>query len=237
MTSRKQLELYGATTPNVAKVYFMLKQLNEPFEYKNISIKNGDQFTPEFVKINPNSKVPAIVDFDDKGEPIPLFESGNILLYLANKHHKFIPDPKDVRAHSEVVGWLFWQMASLGPNLGTWNHFHHYAPEQIEYAKNRYHKEVQRLFKVLESELEKHKYVGSDSLSVADFSIFPWIKYASSLPAHGVEQFPKITDYIARLRKEIPSTADWEALEAAEKAKATPMTDEEKKILFGIDKK
>lgn len=167
------LDLYYWPTPNGWKVSIFLEETGLPYKVIPINIGAGDQFKPEFLEISPNNKMPAIVDSDGPdGQPLTLFESGAILLYLAEKTGQFIPSqPRD---RYTVIQWLMFQMGGIGPMLGQAHHFRQYAPEQIPYAVNRYTNEATRLYRVLNKQLEKVEFVAGD-YSIADMAIFPWI--------------------------------------------------------------
>jgi GST-like protein len=153
----------------------MLEECGLPYRVHPINIGAGDQFRPEFLKISPNNKIPAIVD--DKGpdgQPISLFESGAILLYLAAKTGKFLP--RTDRQKFEVLQWLMFQMGGVGPMLGQTHHFRIYAPEKIEYAVNRYTNETKRLYGVMDKQLATHRYIAGDAYTIADIAIFPWLR-------------------------------------------------------------
>ncbi|MBD2043117.1 glutathione S-transferase N-terminal domain-containing protein [Microcoleus sp. FACHB-672] len=163
------IELYTFTTPNGRKASIMLEETGLPYNTHKIDITKNDQFTPEFIAINPNSKIPAIVD-NDAG--ITVFESGAILIYLAEKTGKFLPT--DTKNRIQVIQWLMFQMASVGPMFGQLNHFKRFAPEKIPYAIERYEKETLRLYSVLDKQLENHEYICGD-YSIADMAIYPWV--------------------------------------------------------------
>lgn len=167
------LDLYYWPTPNGWKVSIMLEEIELPYTVRPVNIMAGDQFKPEFLEISPNNKMPAIVDPDGPdGQPIALFESGAILLYLADKTGKLIPaQPRD---RYTVIQWLMFQMGGVGPMLGQAHHFRQYAPEKISYAIDRYTNEATRLYKVLNKQLGKAEYIAGD-YSIADIAIFPWI--------------------------------------------------------------
>jgi GST-like protein len=168
------LDLYYWTTPNGHKITIFLEETSIPYSIKPINIGKGDQFKPEFLKISPNNRIPAIVDNDpaDGGGPLSIFESGAILEYLADKTGKFLP--RDVRGRAEVMQWLFWQMGGLGPMLGQNHHFRGYSVEKIPYAIERYTKETERLYGVLDERLEDREYVAGE-YSIADMACYPWI--------------------------------------------------------------
>ena len=168
------IELYSWATPNGHKIHIMLEETGLKYNVHGVDIGRGEQFEPAFLKISPNNRIPAIVDTEGPdGKPLSLFESGAILLYLAEKTGKFIP--KDKRGHYEVLQWLMWQMGNVGPMLGQAHHFRGYAPEKIEYAINRYTNEANRLYGVLDRRLNDRAYVAGD-YSIADMAIFPWLR-------------------------------------------------------------
>jgi len=170
------IDLYYWTTPNGHKITIFLEETGLPYKLIPVNISRGDQFKPEFLAIAPNNRIPAIVDHApvDGGAPLPMFESGAILLYLAEKTGRFIP--RDMRARLECVQWLFWQMAGLGPMNGQTHHFAHSAPEKVPYAIDRYVRESGRLYAVLDKRLADREYVAGD-YSIADIACFPWIRY------------------------------------------------------------
>lgn len=167
------INLYYWPTPNGWKVSIMLEETETPYHVIPVDIRAGDQFQPEFLKISPNNKMPVIVDHNGPdGNPISLFESGAILLYLADKTNRFIPsNPRD---RYIVIQWLMFQMGGIGPMLGQAHHFRQYAPEKIPYAIDRYTNEATRLYSVLDKQLSQVEYVAGD-YSIADIAIFPWI--------------------------------------------------------------
>jgi GSH-dependent disulfide-bond oxidoreductase len=163
------IDFYTFTTPNGRKVSILLEEVGLPYTSHVIDIRKGDQFTPEFVAINPNSKIPAIVDQDNG---LAVFESGAILIYLAEKAGQFLPT--ETKARFQVLEWLMLQMGSIGPMFGQLNHFRTYAPEHIPYAINRYETETLRLYSVLDKQLAAHEFVCGD-YSIADMAIYPWV--------------------------------------------------------------
>jgi GST-like protein len=169
------IEVYSWATPNGHKVHIMLEECGLPYRVIPVDIGAGDQFKPEFIAISPNNKIPAIVDPDGPdGKPYSLFESGAILLYLAGKAGKLLPD--SVTGRYDVLQWLMFQMGSVGPMLGQAHHFRIYAPEKIEYAVNRYTNEAKRLYAVMDTRLAKSKYIAGAEYSIADIAIFPWLR-------------------------------------------------------------
>lgn len=163
------IDLYTFTTPNGRKPAIMLEEVGLTYQTLEIDITKGEQFTPEFIAINPNSKIPAIIDHDTE---ITVFESGAILIYLAEKTNRFIPS--DLAGRTKVIEWVMFQMASVGPMMGQLNHFKRFAPEKISYAIERYEKEVYRIFSVLESQLKDQEYIAGE-YSIADIATYPWV--------------------------------------------------------------
>ena len=169
------IDLYTWPTPNGHKIHIMLEECKLPYRVHAVNIGTGDQFQPDFLKISPNNKIPAMVDSDGPdGRPISLFESGAMLIYLAAKTGKFMP--KGDRAKYEVLQWLMFQMGGVGPMLGQAHHFRIYAPEKIEYAVNRYTNEAKRLYGVMDKRLQTSPWIGGKSYSIADMAIFPWLR-------------------------------------------------------------
>ena len=169
------IEVYSWATPNGHKVHIMLEECGLPYRAHAVDIGAGDQFKPEFLAISPNNKIPAIVDPEGPdGQPISLFESGAILLYLAGKTGRFLP--ADTRGRYEVLEWLMFQMGGVGPMLGQAHHFRIYAPEKVPYAIERYTNEARRLYGVMNRRLAKSPYIGGADYSIADIAIFPWLR-------------------------------------------------------------
>ena len=168
------IDLYYWTTPNGHKITIFLEEVGLPYTIKPVNISKGEQFTAEFLAISPNNRIPAIVDHApaDGGLPLAVFESGAILQYLARKTRKLLP--ADLRRHSEVMQWLFWQTSGLGPMLGQNHHFAHYAPEALPYAIDRYVKETERLYAVLDHRLRDREFI-AEVYSIADIGCYPWI--------------------------------------------------------------
>jgi len=172
---KKLIDLYSTATPNGHKVHIMLEECGLAYRSHHIDIGNGDQFTPEFLKISPNNKIPAIIDSDGPdGKEMSLFESGAILVYLASKVGKFLGDTD--REKFTTLQWLMFQMGGVGPMLGQAHHFRIYAPEKIEYAVNRYTNEAKRLYGVIDRRLAESKYLAGDSYTIADIATFPWLR-------------------------------------------------------------
>ncbi len=170
------IELYSWATPNGHKVHILLEELGLEYRVHPIDIGNGDQFDPDFLKISPNNRIPAIVDPDGPGgEPLALMESGAILFYLAEKHGRFLP--AEGQGRYRTMQWLMWQMGGLGPMLGQAHHFLQYAPEKIDYAQKRYANEANRLYGVLDKRLGESRYLAGDDYSIADMAAWPWTRY------------------------------------------------------------
>ena len=168
------IDLYTWPTPNGHKVHIMLEETGLPYTVHAIDITTGDQFTPEFLKISPNNKMPAMIDQDGpEGKPYSLFESGAMLLYLTEKTGKFMP--RDMAGRYTVIQWLMFQMGGVGPMLGQAHHFRMYAPEKIEYAINRYTNEATRFYRVIDKRLGEVEYLAG-AYSIADMATFPWLR-------------------------------------------------------------
>jgi GSH-dependent disulfide-bond oxidoreductase len=183
------IDVYYWTTPNGHKITIFLEEAGLQYKIIPINIGKGEQFKADFLAVAPNNRIPAIVDHApaDGGKPISIFESGAILLYLADKTGKFIS--KDLRSRNEVLEWLFWQMAGLGPMAGQYNHFGNYAPEKLPYAVDRYRNEVNRLYGVMNKRLADRGYLGGD-YSIADMASFPWV--APERQGQNIEDFPHL---------------------------------------------
>ncbi len=184
------IDLYTWGTPNGRKVSIMLEEVGLPYAVHPIDIGKGDQFTADYVAINPNSKIPAIVDQDGpEGKPLALFESGAILVYLAEKTGRFLPT--EARGRYETLQWLMFQMGGIGPMFGQAHHFRRFAPEQIPYAVERYSKETRRLYGVLDKRLTHLPFVTGD-YSIADMAIFPWCQRADWQGVDLAAEFPNV---------------------------------------------
>ena len=165
------IDLYTASTPNGRKISVMLEEVELPYNVKHLSLSKLEQKDDSYLLINPNGRIPAIVDHDNDG--FSVFESGAILIYLAEKTGRFLPS--DVKGRSTVIQWLMFQMAGIGPMQGQANVFHRYAPERIEYAVSRYQRETKRLYEVLDDRLRDYEYIAGDNYSIADIATYPWI--------------------------------------------------------------
>lgn len=189
------IELYYWPTPNGWKVSIFLEETGTPYVLKPVNIGKGEQFEPDFLKISPNNRMPAIIDPDGPdGKPVNVFESGAILQYLGRKTGQFYP--KDERARVMVEEWVYWQVGGLGPMAGQAHHFRNYAPEQIQYGIDRYTNEVHRLYGVLDTQLKDRDYIAGD-YSIADMAIWPWV-----LPdgqGQDIEEFPNLKAWLQRV--------------------------------------
>jgi GST-like protein len=221
------IDLYTWPTPNGHKIHIMLEECVLPYTVHGVDIGDGDQFRPEFLKISPNNKIPAIVDSEGPdGKPISVFESGAILLYLAGKTGKFLP--QDVRGKYLALEWLMFQMGGFGPMLGQTHHFRIYAPEKIEYAINRYTNETKRLYGVLDKRLSQAPYVAGD-YSIADMALFPWSR---SYTNQGVDlaDYPNVQRWFDAINAR---PAVQKALQVLADRRKPLMNDKAKETLFG----
>jgi len=203
------IQLYSLGTPNGWKVSIALEELGLPYEAHTIDIRKGDQFKEDFIKVNPNSKIPAIVDPNGPdGQPLNVFESGAILLYLAEKTGKLIP--ADPRKRLETIQWLFFQMAGVGPMFGQLGHFTKYAPEKIPYAIERYSKEAKRILGVLDKQLEGKEYIIGSEYTIADIATFPWVicldKFYGARETLDLASFKNVEAWVTRCTVK-PATA------------------------------
>lgn len=225
------LDLYYWTTPNGHKITVFLEESGLPYRLLPINIGKGEQFAADFLRIAPNNRIPAIVDHApaDGGGPLSLFESGAILLYLAEKSGQFLPG--DLRGRQEVSQWLFWQMAGLGPMAGQNHHFSGYAPEKIPYAIDRYVKETARLYAVLDRRLADREFIAG-AYSIADMACYPWI-VPHEKQSQNLADFPHLQRWFATIQAR---PAVQRAYRLAEQINPAPaLSDEAKKILFGQD--
>jgi len=224
------IDLYYWPTPNGHKVTMFLEEAGLAYRLVSVNIGAGEQFRPDFLKISPNNRMPAIVDVEpaDGGEPISLFESGAILLYLAEKTGRYIP--ADVRGRKTVLEWLFWQVAGLGPMAGQNHHFSRYAPEKIPYAIDRYVKETNRLYGVLDRRLAEHEFIAGDDYTIADMAAYPWI-VPWAAQQQDLADFPNLKRWFEAVAAR-PATR--RAYERADDFPPAPaISDEQRRILFG----
>jgi GSH-dependent disulfide-bond oxidoreductase len=214
------IDLYYWTTPNGHKITMFLEEVALPYNIIPINIAKGEQFQPEFLKISPNNRIPAIVDREpaDGGEPISIFESGAILEYLADKTGKLIP--KNIRGRAEVLQWLFWQMGGLGPMAGQNHHFSQYAPEKIPYAINRYVNETGRLYGVLNKQLSDREFIAGD-YSIADIACYPWI-VPYERQNQKLEDFPNLQRWFEAIKARPATIRAYERAKAFENQQISP---------------
>jgi len=222
------IDVYSAATPNGHKVHIMLEECGLPYRVHHINIGEGDQFTPEFLAISPNNKIPAIIDSDGPdGKPISLFESGAILVYLAGKTGKFLGATD--RQKFITLQWLMFQMGGVGPMLGQTHHFRIYAPEKIEYAINRYTNEAKRLYGVIDTQLSKNAYLAGNEYTIADIATFPWLR---SWKNQGIDwaEYPHAKRWFDEI-SERPAVKRGVEILASERK---PLTDDKaRELLFG----
>jgi GST-like protein len=222
------IDLHYWPTPNGHKITIFLEEVGLTYQIKPVNIGKGEQFQPDFLKIAPNNRMPAIVDQvpADGGAPLSVFESGAILTYLAEKTGKFLPH--ELRGRVRVLEWLNWQMGGLGPMAGQNHHFAHYAPEKIPYAIDRYVKETNRLYGVLDRQLAQHAFVAGD-YSIADMACYPWI-VPHERQAQKLEDFPQVKRWFDAMqaRPAVIRAYAW-----GDKIRNEGMTEEARKNLFG----
>lgn len=222
------IELHSWGTPNGHKITIFLEEAGLPYRLHPINIGKGEQFAPAFLAISPNNRIPAIVDTDpaDGQGPLSVFESGAILTYLADKTGKFLP--RDTRARTGVLEWLFWQVGGLGPMAGQNGHFNHYAPEKVPYAIERYTKETTRLYGVLNQQLAGRDYIAGD-YSIADMAAYPWI-VPHEQHRQTIGDFPHLKAWFERVGHR---PAVQKVYANAKASYAALLTDEERANLFG----
>lgn len=223
------IELHYWPTPNGHKVTIFLEETGLPYEIKPVDISSGDQFKPDFLRFSPNNRMPAIIDHApaDGGEPITVFESGAILVYLADKTGRFLP--QETRARKMVLEWLFWQVGGIGPMAGQNHHFVQYAPETVPYAMNRYVNETNRLYGVLERRLQGREWL-ADDYSIADMAVYPWVVPWKS-QRQDLDAFPNLRRWFDTMRARPAVRAAYEKGKPWSSRPA--VTEEGKKLLFG----
>lgn len=223
------IDLFYWTTPNGHKITIFLEETRLPYAIKAVNIAKGEQFHPEFLEISPNNRIPAIVDHDPAvgGGPLAVFESGAILQYLAEKTGQLIP--ANPRGRSEVMQWLFWQMSGLGPMLGQNHHFSRYAPEPIPYALERYRKETERLYSILDHRLRQREFIAGP-YSIADIASYPWI-VPHAQQGITLDEFPDLKRWFDTVGAR---PAVKRAYELATRINTAPtVTDAARSVLFG----
>lgn len=199
------IDLYYAPTPNGHKITLFLEEAELPYRLIRVDINKGEQFKPQFLDISPNNKIPAIVDHqpEDGGAPFSLFESGAILLYLAEKSGKLLSG--ELRERHTTLQWLFWQVGGLGPMLGQNHHFNHFAPQPVPYAIELYQVETQRLYSVLNQRLASHPWIAGDHYSIADIACWPWVN-SHVRQRIDLATYPAVQNWFERIRQR-PATA------------------------------
>ena len=225
------IELYYWTTPNGHKITMFLEETGLAYRIVPVNIGTGAQFDPKFLGISPNNRIPAIVDHAPKagGGPLSVFESGAILLYLAEKTGRLLP--AELRGRFEVIQWLFWQMAGLGPMAGQNHHFSRYAPERIPYALERYVKETNRLYGVLNRRLADRAFIAGD-YSIADIAAYPWI-VPYEAQGQKLEDFPHLKRWFQAIHDRPATVRAYEKAKEVNPDTQAPLTEEARRILFG----
>jgi GST-like protein len=226
------IDFYFWPTPNGLKVKLFLEEAQLPYRVYLVNLGKGEQFAPDFLEVSPNNRIPAIVDHapPDRGAPLPLFESGAILWYLADKKtQRFLP--ADPRGRLVALQWLFWQMAGLGPMAGQNGHFRVYAPLRVPYAIERYTRETQRLYGVLNQRLARHEYIG-DEYSIADMACYPWVVPHAS---HGVDlaQYPHLRRWYDAIAARPATQRTYAGVEDVYASRPAALPDEVRQVLFG----
>ncbi|MDQ8023396.1 MAG: glutathione binding-like protein [Moraxellaceae bacterium] len=227
------IDLYYWTTPNGHKITMFLEEAGVPYRILPVAIGKGEQFKPEFLAIAPNNRIPAIVDHAPAGggEPVSIFESGAILLYLADKLGTLIP--QDLRGRTEAVQWLFWQMGGLGPMAGQNHHFTQYAPEKLPYAVERYVKETARLYAVLNKRLADREFVAGE-YSIADIASYPWI-VPHERQQQKLEDFPHLKRWFDTIAARPATQRAYARAKEVNPGEKPSVDDESRKVLFGQD--
>ena len=224
----KPIDLYTWPTPNGHKIHIMLQETGTPYRVIPIDIGAGDQFKPDFLKISPNNKMPAMVDPEGPdGKPFALAESGAMLFYLASKTGKFLP--KNVADRWKVMQWTMFQMGHIGPMLGQAHHFLGYAPEKIEYAMNRYKNEANRLYGVLEKRLSASPWLACKEYTIADMATMPWLRFPERQGVN-IDEYPRVKEWRDRIA-ERPAVK--RALQVLADRRRTEMTQQQRENLFG----
>ena len=226
------IDLYYWPTPNGHKITLFLEEAGLEYAIKPVDIGKGAQFEADYLAISPNNKMPAIVDHApaDGGVPVSVFESGAILLYLADKTQRFIPG--DLRGRNTVLEWLFWQMAGLGPMTGQHGHFSVYAPEKVAYAMERYRREAGRLLGVLDKRLDSRTFIAGDDYSIADMACYPWIDPYGDAPLDMVP-FANVRRWRDTIRERPATQRAYARAKQVNPDRGKPLGEEERKVLFG----
>jgi GST-like protein len=225
------IDLYFSPTPNGLKAKLFLEEAGLDYRVVPVSLSRGEQFQPEFLAISPNNKIPAIVDHAPVGgdAPLALFESGAILLYLAEKIGRFIPF--DPRGRAEVLQWLFWQMSGLGPMAGQAGYFRVYAPQPVEPAIERYTRELRRLYSVLDRRLDGREFLAADEYTIADIACYPWI-VPHTPHGQNLSEFPHLHRWFEAIRQRPAVRRTYDGVVDVYSRKRA-LTDEQRRVLFG----
>ncbi len=226
------IDLYYWPTPNGHKITLFLEEAGLPYTIVPVNIGKGDQFKPDFLKLAPNNRMPAIVDHEpaDKGAPLSVFESGAILLYLGEKTGKFLP--KDLRGRVTTTEWLFWQMGGLGPMSGQNTHFLRYAPEKLPYAMARYTKEVNRLYGVMDRRLASRAFLAGDDYTIADMASYPWV-VPWEMQEQKIADFPNLKRWLDAIAARPATVRAYAKGKEVSSGPSAALTEEGRKILFG----
>jgi len=225
------IDVYSWPTPNGHKVHIMLEETGLEYRVHGINIRAGDQFRPEFLSVSPNNRIPAIVDSEGPdGRPISLFESGAILLYLASKTGRFLP--QDLHARWSCVQWLMWQMGGVGPMFGQANHFRSYSREKLPYPIERYTNEANRLTRVLDRRLGESRYAGCDEYSIADIAIFPWMRNPERRGIH-FDEYPNVKRWFNEINARPAVQRGVKVLADVQAANQAPHDEKSWETLFG----
>jgi len=223
------IDLYTWPTPNGHKIHIMLEETGLPYTVHPIDIQAGDQFKPDFLKISPNNKMPAIVDRNGPGgKPMALAESGAILFYLASKTGKFLP--ADLRERWAVMQWVMFQMGHIGPMLGQAHHFLGYSVEKIPYAMDRYKNEANRLYGVLDHRLGESAYVATGAYTIADMAVMPWLRSADRQGVN-MEEYPNVKRWFDKINERPAVKRGLQVL--ADRRRTGPLTPEQREVMFG----
>lgn len=223
------IDFYFWPTPNGYKIALFLEESGLQHMVKAVNIGKGEQFEPAYLAISPNNKIPAIVDHapTNGGDPLGVFESGAILMYLADKVGRFIP--ADARSRMQCIEWLFWQMAGLGPMTGQYGHFHVYAPDESPYAMERYRNESLRLLGVLDRQLQGEEFIIGDQYTIADMACYPWVNPYSDAPLD-LKPFPEVRRWHAAIARRPATQRAYKYGDSLHRS--GPMSDQERQILF-----
>jgi len=225
------IDVYTWPTPNGHKVHIMLEETGLKYRVHGVNIREGEQFKPEFLKISPNNRIPALVDHDGPGgKPISVFESGAMLLYLASKTGKLLP--ADLDARWRCMEWLMWQMGGLGPMMGQANHFRRYSKDKIQYAIDRYTNEANRLTRVLDRRLGEAPYTAGKDYSISDIAIFPWLRGAENRGVN-IAEYPNVRRWFDAINARPAVQRALQVLADQSAANQAPHSDKSWDILFG----